>query len=101
VEERPQSIVIRRLEEFQFPRVPHINVKSFGYSGAKIVNCRAAFLLPDFFISLFERVGVQSLPGQGALKQINEHVPEGFEIVATTLLPAQVGVDAHVADGAG
>ncbi|KAL7554876.1 hypothetical protein ACHAWF_018693 [Thalassiosira exigua] len=58
-------------------------------------------LLHDELVLLGGALGLEALPGEPALEEVDEDVADGLEVVAAGLLDAQVVVDGGVAGGAG
>ena len=57
------------------------------------------FLVSDLLIFLFLGASGEALPRQAALIEVHKDEAEGFEVISTTLLNAQVGVDGGIARG--
>jgi hypothetical protein len=58
-------------------------------------------LLQDESVLLLGFIALQALPRQGASEEIYKYVRDRFEVIATTLLDAQMVVDRRIAWGAG
>ncbi len=89
--------VVGFLEEVEAAHGLQILGELFGVALTQHLDGRVTLGLADLLVPLLERVGLEALPGQRAAQEIHEHVPEGLEIIAATLLLAEMCVNAHVA----
>ena len=83
------------------PTVRHGELGRTGKAFAQVLDGRGLLLLADLLVLLLVGGRLQALPGQAAAQEVHEDVAQGLEVVAARLLAAEVGVDAHVARGAG
>ena len=97
VEHLPVLVVVGLVEEVEAAHVLQILGELVRIALAEDLDGRGALRVADLLIALLERVGLEALPGQRAAQEVHEHVAERLEVVASTLLLAQVRVDAHVA----
>jgi len=58
-------------------------------------------LLHNEFVLLGGRLGLEALPGEAALEEVDEDVADGLEVVAAGLLDAKMVVDGGVTGGTG
>lgn len=65
-------------------------------AAAQRLDGSGTLCVSDLLIALLKRVSLQSLPRQRASQEVHKHVTESFQVIATGLLLAQVGVDGHV-----
>ena len=63
---------------------------------AQHLDGRRHLLLADLLVLLLLRRRLQALPRQRSAQEVHQDVPEGFEVVASALLDAEVGVDGRV-----
>lgn len=80
-----QVLVVGRLEKVQPTHVAQVGGKLFGVAVAEHLDRGGLLRLADLRVALLERLRLQALPGQRAAQEVHEHVPDCFEIVATTL----------------
>ena len=99
-EHLPMLLVVGLLEEVESAYRLQILGELVRIALTEHLDGRVPLGLTYLLVPLLERVGLQALPGQRAAQKVHEHVAEGFEVVAATLLLAQMCVDAHVARGA-
>ena len=64
-----------------------------GVSLAQLFRAGGHFAVHDALVLLFLGVGLESLPGERPADKVHENIAEGFQIVPTALLNANVGVD--------
>lgn len=57
---------------------------------------RALLLLHDELVLLAGRLGLEALPGEAALKEVDEDIPDGLEVIAPGLFDAQMIVNRGV-----
>ena len=72
--------------------------------GASLAQCRngnGLLLFHDELVLRRRALGLEPLPGQSALEEIHQDVPDGFEIVATGLLHSHMVVDGGITGRAG
>jgi hypothetical protein len=70
--------------------------KFVGIASAEEIGGGGHFLLHDAIIFLLLSSSLEPLPRKGTAEEVHEHVSQGFEIIATSLFDAQMGVDGCV-----
>ena len=65
----------------------------------QFLDRRRLLLLSNLLVLLLVGSSLEALPRQTTAEEVHEHVAESLEIVTTGLLPAEMGVDAHVSCG--
>lgn len=66
-------------------------------SFAQVLDRSSLFLLANLLVLLLVRRGFQSLPWETSSQEVHENVTQSFQVISPGLLPAQMGVDTHVA----
>ena len=74
--------VVRLLLELQVLGVPHVVVELDGTSCAEFIVGDVRLLLLDHAVPAVFGLGIKSLPRQLAHVKVDEHVPDGFEVVS-------------------
>lgn len=74
-----------------------ISVNNTRKSFAQVLDRSSLFLLANLLVLLLVRRGFQPLPWQTSSQEVHENVTQSFQVISPGLLPAQVGVDTHVA----
>lgn len=90
-------LVVGLVEEVERAHVLEVLGELVRVALAEHLDGRVAFRVAYLLVALLERVRLEALPRQRAAQEVHEHVPERLQVVASTLLLAQVRVDAHVA----
>src|ERR1700733_1100792 len=72
------------------------NSKFVGIASAEEIGGSGHFLLHDAIVFLLLGSSLEPLPRKGTTEEVHEHVSQRFEIIATGLLDAQMGVDRGV-----
>ncbi len=68
---------------------------------AEFINSNLELLLLDVVVLLVLRAAGESLPRETPAQEVEQHVSDSLQVVASRLLVADVGVDACVAGGTG
>ena len=100
LEHFPILVVVWLVEKVQASHVLQVFGELFWMTLTQHFDGRGSLSIAYLLVSLLESVRLEALPGQRAPQKVHEHVAESFEIVATTLLLAQMCVYAHVSSGA-
>eukprot|EP00446_Apocalathium_sp_SHHI-4_P081467 CAMPEP_0177499736 /NCGR_PEP_ID=MMETSP0369-20130122/36291_1 /TAXON_ID=447022 ORGANISM="Scrippsiella hangoei-like, Strain SHHI-4" /NCGR_SAMPLE_ID=MMETSP0369 /ASSEMBLY_ACC=CAM_ASM_000364 /LENGTH=239 /DNA_ID=CAMNT_0018977077 /DNA_START=191 /DNA_END=907 /DNA_ORIENTATION=+ len=95
-----QHVVVRALLEVQGPSVLEVGLKLVGEACAQRAQRSVLLLLTDLPVLLLLVLGIKARPRQDAAQKVEQHVANGFQVVATALLHAAVGVDGGVASRA-
>jgi hypothetical protein len=97
LEETNHSLVIGLLFELERSAQLHELFEFIRLSLAEVGERRLNLLLLDRRVLFVLGAARKSLPRQGALKEVEEHMPDGLKVVASALLDALVGGDGGVA----
>jgi hypothetical protein len=100
-EELAEVRVIGLVVEAEGTSVVEEGAEFVGEATAEEVGGGGHLLLHNAIILLLLGGSLETLPGEGAAKEVHEDVGKGFEIVTAGLLNAQVGADGGVAGGTG
>jgi len=98
-EEITKVVVIGSVLETKVANVGQVLVELLWEAITEVLDGSSLLLLTNFLVLLLVGGSLEALPGQTAAEEVHEHVAEGLEIVTTGLLPAKMGVDAHVSCG--
>ena len=93
-------LVVRPVEKVETAHILQVFGELVRMALAQHLDGRGSLGVAYFLVPLLKRVGLEALPRQRAAQKVHEHVAERLEVVASTLLLAQMCVDAHVARGA-
>lgn len=100
-EHSPQVSNVGFRLEFETAAVGQILSELAGTSLAKGGDGDGLLLFHDKLVLFSGTLGLESLPGEPSLQEVDEDVPDTFKIVATRLLHPQVVVDGSVTRGSG
>ena len=95
-EQLPQVHVVWPFFKSETAAIVEIHCEFGGKSLAKDLNRCGHFLFADFFVFLLFGGGLEPLPRQRAPVEVHEDVAEGFHVIPSRLLDAQMSVDAGV-----
>ena len=101
LEQVAQVGVVGLFVEAQVARVGEVGRELGGEALAEHVYGGGEFLFHDALVLLVLVLGLEVLPGERAAQEVHHDVAQGLQVVAATLLDAQMGVDRGVARGAG
>lgn len=86
LEQVPQVLVVRRLEEVQSADVSQVRRHLFRVAVAQHLDRRVPLRLADLLVPFLQRVGLQPLPRQAAAQEVHEHVTQRLQVVSSALL---------------
>mmetsp|Transcript_15493 Transcript_15493/g.22757 ORF Transcript_15493/g.22757 Transcript_15493/m.22757 type:complete len:207 (+) Transcript_15493:99-719(+) len=72
-----------------------------GASLAKSWDGNRLLLFHDELVLLGCRLGLETLPGQASLEEVDKNIPNGFQVVSTRLFDTQVIVDRGITGSTG
>lgn len=98
-EELAEVRVVGLVVETERPGVVQEDTELVGETAAQQVGGRGHLLLHDPVVLLLLRRSLESLPRERATEEVHENVSERLEIIPTSLLNAQMGVDRRVTGG--
>mmetsp|Transcript_111386 Transcript_111386/g.311307 ORF Transcript_111386/g.311307 Transcript_111386/m.311307 type:complete len:290 (+) Transcript_111386:3-872(+) len=101
LEELPKSFVVGAFGEVQAPARLQVDAELVREARAEVAEGHRLLLLADLPVLLLLGLRIQAGPRQHATEEVEEHVADGLEVVATALLHAAVRVDGGVARRAG
>lgn len=81
----------------QLAAVLHVLFELTGVALAKFVNAGFDLLFLNIVVLFVFASAGQPLPGEGAAQEVEQHVPDRLEVVATALLVPQMRADGSVA----
>ncbi len=82
--------------ELEGARVGQELGKLTGAALAQLCDGHLLLLFQNEAILLLGVLGLEALPGQRALEEVDQHVADGLQVVAATLLDAQMVVDGRI-----
>jgi hypothetical protein len=100
-EELAEVRVIGFVIEAESAGIVQEDTKLVGETTAEQVGRSGHLLLHDAVVLLLLGSSLETLPWEGTTKEVHEDVGKGLEIITTSLLDAQVGVDGGVTSGTG
>mmetsp|Transcript_93262 Transcript_93262/g.278414 ORF Transcript_93262/g.278414 Transcript_93262/m.278414 type:complete len:332 (+) Transcript_93262:16-1011(+) len=99
-EELAVKNVVGPVLEVQSPGILEVVLEGFRVPSKQLVKPGALLLFLDLAILVLLRLRVQARPGQGAAKEVCNHVPDGLHVITAALLESLVCVDGCVPGGA-
>lgn len=95
-EELPEELVVGLLLELEGAAVVHVGGELDGEALALDFDGSGHLLLLDLLVLLRLVVGLHTLPGERPLRQVEQDVADGLEVVPPALLHPEVRVDRRV-----
>mgnify|MGYP006901765532 CR=1 FL=1 len=95
-----RGLVVGLLLKFEGAAVVHELLELVGVAPAELLEGRFNLLLLNVIVLFILGAAGQPLPGQTSFEQVEQHVADGFQIVAAALLYALMRADGGVAGGA-
>lgn len=91
-----QIRIIWPLFKLQVATICDILVEFRGQATAESIYGRLHFFFHDFLIFVLLVIHFQILPGQLPLQEIDQHIPQAFNIISSRLLNSDVSIDRGV-----
>lgn len=101
LEDTPQVVIIRSLEEVQSPHVPQVVSKLLRVSIAQYLDRSRPLRIAYLLVALLQCLRLQALPRQWAAQEIHKHVTQRLQVISTRLLSTEMCVYWHVPRRAG
>lgn len=97
--EAKASAIVGLLLEFKRAAVFHVLTELAGVAAAKFFKAGLDLLLLDVVVLLVLRAARQTLPGELALDEVEEHMTDSLQVITTTLLNTLVGGNRRISGG--
>lgn len=94
-------LVIGVLCELELAAIVHELAELLWMALAQLVHSDFQLLLLDIVVLFVLRSARETLPGETASQEVQQHVPDGLEVITTRLLVPDVSVDTSVSGSSG